>query len=192
MGRIAAHLERELGARVHELNPGHTIAVSWDVSWLPEAKSTRAGLEVVKKSILGVAADLRAGDVIELDVKPDFVARMAAQCWASENPAFGFISMHADETMWLGQAAESMADFLLASSKPAQLEGFSDARVLALDRALMPIPAELTAAFDARRARIPSNWTAIYFLIPRIPGSFKVVWSRSAQTRTGEPFPQED
>jgi hypothetical protein len=192
MGRIAAQLEREIGPRLRALNPGHTIAISWDVSWLPDHKTTRAGLEVVKETILGVAADLRPGNGIELEIRPDFITRMEAHCWPSETPNFGFISSHEEETMWLGQAADSMADFLLASSKPEQLEGFSDARVLALDRALMPIPAELTAAFDDRHARIPPNWTAIYFMIPRISGSFSEVWSRSRQTHTGEPFAHED
>jgi hypothetical protein len=192
MGRIAAHLERELGPRLRELNPGHTIAISWDVSWLPDTKTTRAGLEVVKEAILGVAAELRPGHIIELEVRPDFIAHMEAHCWASQTPNFGFFSSHTEETMWLGLAAESMADFLLASSKPEQLAGFSDARVLALDRALMPVPAELTAAFDARHARIPPNWTAIYFMIPRVNGSFSEVWNRSRQTPTSEPFAQED
>ncbi len=73
-----------------------------------------------------------------------------------------------------------MAESLLASSKPQQLEAFADARVLAIDRAIMPFAEELEAALDAQAARIPANWTTIYFVIPWRPaGSITEVWSRS-------------
>jgi hypothetical protein len=178
MARIAGRLELELASRLRQLNPTNTIAISWEIRWLPVAKAMGAGIEVVKETILGAAPKLQAGDSVELDPKPDFIAVLEAHCWASETPTFGFISMHVEQTMWLGQAAASMANVLLASSKPQQLKAFADARVLAIDRALMPATVELTAAFEARRAQIPSNWTAIYFAIPGAPRSLTEVWHR--------------
>jgi hypothetical protein len=176
--RIVGRLERELGPRIRELNPTNTLAVDWDVRWLPDSRQIRAGLDTVKEAILEVAPTLRAGDVTEIQQKPEFVARLEVHCWSSETPTFGFITMHEEQTVWLGAAAEAMSESLLESSKPEQLKSFGDARVLAIDRALMPIPEELRAAFKARQARIPQNWTAIYFVIPKVPESFTEVWTR--------------
>jgi hypothetical protein len=178
MGRIVGQMEQELTTRIRELNPGHTIVISWHVGWLPGGKAMREGLEVVKATILASAVGLRDGDNIELSPKPDFIPYLEAHCSASLVPTFGFISMPAQQTVLVSWVAESMAEFVLASSKPAQLKGFTDARVLAIDRAIMPFPAELRAAFEARGSRIPPNWTAIYFVFRRADGSFSEVWSR--------------
>jgi hypothetical protein len=176
MTRIVGRLEREMAPRLRELNPTNTIAVDWHVRWLPNTKRVRAGLDMVKEALLEVAPILHAGDVIELQRKPDFIALLEVHCWPSQTPTFGFITMHEEQTEWLGAAAESMADSLLKSSKARQLKSFSDARVLAIDRALILFPAELSAAFEARRAQIPQNWTAIYFVIPGVPESLTEVW----------------
>jgi len=139
------------------------------------ARRSRGG----QATILASAAGLRDGDNIELDPKPDFIPHLEAHCYASSTPKFGFISMPAEQTLLVVRAAESMAEQLLASSKPEQLKAFADARVLAIDRAVMPFPAELQAALEARSPRIPPNWTAIYFVFQRADGSFSEVWSRS-------------
>jgi hypothetical protein len=178
MGSVAGDLERELRPRLLELRPDMSIMVSWDLSWLPAARVLAKGLQQVRTAILEAAPRLASGQPVEVLERPGFVARMEIQCWGSETPKFGFVTMHEEQTMWVGQAAESMADGLLASGKAEQLAAFDDARVLAIDRALMPIPAELQAAFDARLDRIPSNWTAIYFVIAGAPGSLAEVWRR--------------
>jgi hypothetical protein len=121
MGRIVGQMEQELTTRIRELSPGNTIAISWDIGWLPSGKIMRAGLEVVKATILTSAAGLRDGDNIELDPKPDFIPHLEAHCYASSTPKFGFISMPAEQTLLVVRAAESMAEQLLASSKPEQL-----------------------------------------------------------------------
>ncbi len=180
MGRIVGHLEQELRARIRELNPGNSVAISWRLSWLPSGKALRDGLNLLRETILEAAAKLRPGERIDLDPKPDFVRDMCAICYASPTPTFGFIGGHVEQTGFVGQTAASMAESLLGSSKPEQLEAFADARVLAIDRAIMPFAEELQAALDAQTARIPANWTTIYFVIPWRPaGSITEVWSRA-------------
>jgi hypothetical protein len=178
MGRLVGLLEKELRPLVRALNPEHTVAASWGLNWLPDRKTLRVGLESVKASILAEVPSLSAGEERLLTGTPGFVARLELICWASDTPTFGFMTMHEEQTGWLGQAAESMAEFLLASSKPDQLAGYEDARVLAVDRALMPIPNELAVAFESRRLRIPANWTAIYFVMSGAPDSLSQVWTR--------------
>ncbi len=180
MDRIVGHLQQELTARIRELNPGNSVAISWRLSWLPSGKALRDGLGVLKETILTAAPKLRDGDRMDLNPKPDFVREMRALCYASPTPSFGFMGGHVEQTGFVGQAAAAMAESLLASSKPQQLEAFADARVLAIDRAIMPFAEELAAALDAQAARIPANWTTIYFVIPWRPaGSITEVWSRS-------------
>ncbi len=179
MDRIVGQLERELRAPLREINPGNSIAISWRLSWLPSGKILRAGLEVLKKTILDTAPRLRDGDRVDLDPKPDFVRDMCAICYASRTPKFGFMGGHVEQTGYVAKAAQAMAESLLASSKPTQLESFTDARVLAIDRAIMPFPDELQAALNAGAARIPANWTRIYFVIPWRRGSLSQVWARA-------------
>jgi hypothetical protein len=180
MSRIMAEMQEELSPRVRELNPEHTIAISYDVAWLPPSgKVMRAGLEMMKKAILGAAAGLRPGDEVDLTPRPNFIPSLEAHCYASATPSLMFFGMHAEQTGMVGEAAGSMAEFLLASSKPRQLEGFADARILAVDRAVMPFAEEVQVAIDARADRLPLNWTAIYFVLPGHPGSLSEVWSRA-------------
>jgi hypothetical protein len=181
MGRAVNDLQLELSPRVRQLSPGNTVVVSWTLRWLPRGRVLRDGLEVVKATILSVAADLRAGEQDRaIEPKPDFVEELDVSCFESRTPTFGFFTMHAEQTGRVMQAAESMADFLLASSKPEQLQGFEDARVLAVDRAVMPFAEDLSDALAARAARIPANWSAIYFFVPwRTGGQINEVWHRT-------------
>jgi hypothetical protein len=178
MDRIVRELEQELGPRILELNPGHTVAISWGVSWLPPDNVMQSGLKIVKDTILGAVPGLRDGDTVDLDPRPDFIRQMRAICYASDTPTFGFMGGHVEQTGWVAEAVEAMVESLLTSSKPAQLQAFDDARVLAIDRALMPFPEDLRVAIAARADRIPSNWTAIYFVMPWRSGSLSEVWNR--------------
>lgn len=180
MGRIVGHLEQELRPRIRELNPGNSVAITWGLSWLPSGKALQDGLEVLKDTILDAALKLRAGESVDLDPKPDFVRGMRAICYSSATPTFGFMGGHVEQTGLVGQAAAAMAESLLASSKAEQLKAFADARVLAIDRAIMPFADELQAALNTQAARIPANWTAIYFVIPWRSDSISEVWSQSA------------
>jgi hypothetical protein len=181
MGRLVNDLQLELGPRVRQLSPGNTIVVSWTLRWLPRGRALRDGLEMVKTTILSAAAHLRAGEESrDIEDKPDFVEELDVTCFASRSPTFGFFTMHAEQTGRVMQAAESMADFLLASSKPEQLQGYEDARVVAVDRAVMPFAEELSDALAARAERIPDNWSAIYFFVPwRTGGQINEVWHRT-------------
>ncbi len=180
MGRLVNDLQLDLGPRVLQLSPGNTVVVSWTLRWLPKGRALRDGLEMVKTTILSAATDLRAGEEDRaIEPKPDFVEELDVTCVASSKPAFGFFTMHAEQTGRVMQAAESMAEFLLASSKPEQLQGFEDARVLAVDRAVMPFAEDLSDALAARAERIPANWSAIYFFVPwRTGGQINEVWHR--------------
>ena len=182
MGRIGYELEQALRPQLRELNPQHTIAISWEIGWLPPSgsKVMRAGLDMVKATILAAAAGLHDGDDVELDPKPDFIPELRAICYASPTPKFGFISMGPEGAGYVGHTVEAMAESLLASSKPEQLRAFIDARVLAIDQVVMPFAEDLAAALKARVARIPANWTAIYFMPPWRPGSLSEVWSRAS------------
>lgn len=181
MGRLTNDLQLYLGPRVRELSPGNTIVVSWTLRWLPKGRVLREGLEMVKATILSAAANLRAGEEDRaIEPKPDFVEELDVTCFASRTPTFGFFTMHAEQTGRVMQAAESMAEFLLASSKPEQLQGFEDARVLAVDRAVMPFAEDLSDALAARAEQIPANWSAIYFFVPwRTGGQIHEVWHRT-------------
>jgi len=179
MTRIVGEIERDLRPQLRELNPGHGIAISWVLSWLPPNDVLQRGVETVKRTILEAAPALRDGDRVDLEPRPDFVREMHAICWSSATPRFGFVGRHAEQTGRVGEAAASMVESLLSSSKPAQLQAFPDARVLAIDRVVMPFADEMEAALGAQTARIPSNWTAIYYVVPWRPaGSITVVWSR--------------
>lgn len=125
MGRIVNDLQLELAPLVRELSPGNTIAISWAHRWLPSRRDMRAGLEMVKSTILKAAAELRAGDSLDLE-----------------------------------------AESLLTSRKNSQLKAFDDARVLAIDRAVMGFHEDLREAIAAQAHRIPANWSAIYFVVP--------------------------
>lgn len=178
MGSLPHRIETELGPKIRALTQ-HSIAASWALRWLPELKEIRRGEEIVKQAILSAVPTVAPGEQVDIDAMPEWVAELTVTCYASETPVFGFISHHEEQTSWLGQAAESMAEFLLNSSKPAQLASFSDARVVAIDRALMPIPGELARALEAREERIPPNWQAIYWVVPGAAhGSFVKVWAR--------------
>jgi|GEM_PF-6908692 len=179
MSNIARQLESWIGPRLRELKPGHSAAATWHVSWLPSGKALSDGLQLVLSEVLAHMPGLEVGEVVEIDERPDFVIRLELQCWQSPTPAFGFISLHEEQSMWMGATAAGMADLLVGSSKPEQLAGYEDARVLAIDRALMPFPSEFAAALDARRDRIPSNWTSVYLVIPGVPKSLSRVWSRN-------------
>lgn len=181
MDRHANDLQLDLGPRVLQLSPGNTVMVSWVLRWLPKGRALRDGLEMVKVTILSAAADLRAdGERRALEPKPDFVEELDVTCFASRTPIFWFFTMHAEETGRVNQAAGSMADSLLASSKREQLQGFEDARVLAVDQVVMPFPEELSDALTARAEQIPDNWSAIYFFVPwRAGGETHEVWHRT-------------
>jgi hypothetical protein len=179
VSNIARQLESWIGPRLRELKPGHSAAATWHVSWLPSGKALSDGLRLVQSKVLARIPGLQAGEVVEIDERPDFVTRLELQCWESPTPAFGFISLHEEQSFWISETAAGMAELLVGSSKPEQLAAYEDARVLAVDRALMPFAGELAAALDARRDRIPSNWTAVYFVIPGVPQSLSRVWSRN-------------
>ena len=76
--------------------------------------------------------------------------------------------------------AESMAESLLTSRKDSQLQAFDDARILAIDRAVMGFDEDLREAIADRADRIPANWSAIYFVVPWRTGSISEVWLRHA------------
>jgi hypothetical protein len=181
MGRMVGRLEDELRPMIRELSPGNTIAISWSVRWLPPSASIRAGLDVVRDTILAAAADIRPGETVDLQPKPDFIEELQAICYvASSNPTFGFFSMHEEQTSYVLAQAASMAESLLTSSKPEQLQGFEDARVVAIDRTVMPFPEDMRAVIAERAERIPENWTTIYYVLPwrERPTAIHEVWER--------------
>lgn len=180
MGRIVNDLQVELTPLVRELSPGNTIAISWALRWLPSTRDMRAGLEMVKSTILRAAYELRAGDSLDLEPKPEFIKDLRAMCVASSTPTFGFIGRHVDQTGYVMGMAESMAESLLTSRKDSQLQAFDDARILAIDRAVMGFDEDLREAIADRADRIPANWSAIYFVVPWRTGSISEVWLRHA------------
>lgn len=179
MGRIIYELEQELRPHIRALNPLHTIAISCEIDWLPpKGKAMREALEMVKATVLAAVPGLRDGETVDLSPKPAFFPELRVLCLASPTPKFGFISMMAGGGGLVSQAVDAMVESLLTSSKPSQLKTFSDARVLAVDRVVMPFAEDLRAALDGQAARIPKNWTTIYYMVPWRPGSIGEVWSR--------------
>jgi hypothetical protein len=180
--RLSNDLQLVLRPLVRQLSPGNTIIVSLSLRWLPKGRVLRDGLEMVKATILSAVAELHAGETRDLEPKPDFVEELEVSCVASPTPGLAFFTMHEEQTGRVMQAAESMADLLLASSKPEQLRSFKDARVVAVGRAMM-FAEEVVDALAARAERIPANWSAIYFFVPgREGGQIHEVWHRPAET----------
>jgi len=174
MDRLARRLREELGTHVHAVNP-HVVVAHWRLHWLPPMRDVEPALAQVKAAILRAAGRLKPGEWEDVvDERPPFALEFDVACYDFGRTEFGFIWSHVEQSFWMEGGADDMAEAIVSSRKSAQLVGYSDARVLGLDRAQMPLTGLLWQALLKRASRIPPNWTAIYFVEPGAAGVVQV------------------